>query len=137
MDNINAFKVTVTAIAAGVSALLGWFGWITGSLAAAKKGEWSSRCGWEGIWHKAGCIVVILGTIILDIVIGMEVNNIPSIQLPFTYTVLICLIMLVWYILTELGSIVENAGKRGAPVPDFLKKPLLYLNPRLMLLERN
>lgn len=39
MDNINAFKVTVTAIAAGVSAWLGWFGWITGSLAAAKKGE--------------------------------------------------------------------------------------------------
>lgn len=137
MDNVNAFKVTVTAIAAGVSAWLGWFGWmvvifvlcltgdwITGSLAAAKKGEWSSRLGWEGIWHKAGCIVVILGTIILDIVIGMVVNNIPSIKLPFTYTVLICPIMLVWYILTELGSIVENAGKMGAPVPDFLKKAI-------------
>ena len=28
--------------------------------------------------------------------------------------------VLVWYILTELGSILENAAAMGAPVPEFL-----------------
>jgi hypothetical protein len=31
---------------------------------------------------------------------------------------------LLWYIITELGSIIENAGKLGAPVPDWLKRYL-------------
>ena len=28
--------------------------------------------------------------------------------------------VLVWYILTELGSVLENAAAMGAPVPEFL-----------------
>jgi toxin secretion/phage lysis holin len=137
MENLNAFKVTITAIAAGISSWLGWFGWLwvafvvclfvdwlTGSAAAAKRGEWSSKKGHEGIWHKAGCIIVVLVAAVLDVVIGTIINNIPSISLPFTYTVLLCPIALVWYILTELGSITENAGKMGAPIPAFLTKAI-------------
>ncbi|PYG88509.1 toxin secretion/phage lysis holin [Ruminiclostridium sufflavum DSM 19573] len=137
MEKINAFKMTVTAVFAGISAALGWFGWlvvafvaclagdwISGSAAAAKKGEWSSKRGREGIWHKAGCIVVVLVAALLDIVIGTVINNITGIQLPFTYTVLLCPIVLVWYILTELGSVIENAGKMGAPIPAFLQKAI-------------
>ena len=137
MEKFNAFKVAVTALFAGVSAALGWFGWLvvafvaclagdwaSGSAAAAKNGEWKSKKGREGIWHKAGCIVVVLVAAVLDAVIGVAVNNIPSISLPFTYTVLLCPVILVWYILTELGSIIENAGKMGAPVPGFLKKAI-------------
>ena len=81
--------------------------WIAGSLAASKNGQWSSKRGREGIWHKSGCIMVVLVAVILDAVIGTVINNIPSIPLPFTYTVLLCPIVLVWYILTELGSIIE------------------------------
>ena len=137
MDNVNAFKVTVTAIAAGVSAALGWFGWLvvafivcmvadytTGSLAACKNGEWESKVAREGIWHKTGSIIAVLVTAILDSVIGNVINNIPSVSLPFTYTVILSPIVIVWYILTELGSIIENAGKMGAPVPGFLKKAI-------------
>lgn len=137
MDNINAFKVTVTAIAAGISAALGWFGWmvvafiacmtadwITGSLAAGKNGEWESKIAREGIWHKAGCIVVVLVAAVLDGVIGSIVNNITAVALPFAYTVLLCPVVIVWYILTELGSIIENAGKMGAQVPPFLTKAI-------------
>jgi phage-related holin len=32
---------------------------------------------------------------------------------------------MVWYILSELGSITENAGKMGAPVPKFLKEAIV------------
>ncbi len=137
MDNINSFKAVVTGVFVAVSAMLGWFGWlivvfvacligdwISGSAAAAKNGEWSSKRGREGIWHKAGCIVVVLVAAILDGVIGSIINNLPSIKLPFEYTVLLCPVVVVWYILTELGSIVENAGKMGAPIPGFLKKAI-------------
>ena len=36
-----------------------------------------------------------------------------------------------WYLLTELGSIVENAGKLGAPMPAFLKKAVAALRERV------
>ncbi|MHB8065863.1 MAG: phage holin family protein [Ruminiclostridium sp.] len=138
MDKVSAFKIAVTAVFAGISAALGWFGWIvvifigsmtvdwlTGSAAAAKEGKWESKVAREGLWHKTGCIIAVLVAVILDVVIGTVVNNVvPSITLPFDYTVLLCPIVMVWYILTELGSIVENAGKMGAPVPGFLRKAI-------------
>jgi toxin secretion/phage lysis holin len=137
MDNINTFKASIVAVFAGISALLGWFGWlvvafiacmtvdyITGSLAAWKKGLWESKIAREGIWHKTGSIIAVLVTLILDAVIGNVMNNIPSVALPFTYTVLLSPIVIVWYILTELGSIIENAGKMGAPIPGFLQKAI-------------
>ncbi len=137
MDKISSFKVLIVTAFAGMSALLGWFGWlavafvvcmsvdwITGTMAAWKRGEWESKIGREGIWHKTGSIIAVLVTLILDGVIGTVINNIPSISLPYTYTVLLSPIVIVWYILTELGSIVENAGKMGAPVPGFLQKAI-------------
>lgn len=81
----------------------------------------------EGIWHKTGSIKA-------DAVIGNVVNNITSVSLPVTYTVLLSPIVIVWYILTELGSIFENAGKMGAPVPGFLKKAI---KEPLMQQEKN
>ena len=35
-----------------------------------------------------------------------------------------CPVVLVWYIVTELGSMVENAVVMGAPVPKWLVKLL-------------
>lgn len=140
MGKIGSFKALIVTVFAGMSALLGWFGWlavafvvcmsvdwITGTMAAWKRGEWKSKIGREGIWHKTGSIIAVLVTLILDGVIGTVINNIPSISLPYTYTVLLSPIVIVWYILTELGSIVENAGKMGAPVPGFLKKAIAIL----------
>lgn len=37
-------------------------------------------------------------------------------------------VVLVWYIVTELGSIVENAGALGAPIPAFLQAAIQSLN---------
>jgi toxin secretion/phage lysis holin len=96
--------------------------WVTGTMVAAKNNEWNSKTNRQGIWHKFGSIIAVLVTAVLDIVIGMVINNIPSVTLPFTYTVILCPVVLVWYIVGELGSIIENVGKMGAPVPAFLKK---------------
>ena len=37
---------------------------------------------------------------------------------------------IVWYILTEAGSIIENAGALGAKIPGFLRKAIEALNDK-------
>lgn len=140
MDGINGFKAAVTAFFACLSALLGWFGlfilaWIgsmiidyaTGTIAAWKAGTWSSSIACEGIAKKGGAIIVVATAGLLDYVVGLLVNNVPSVTLPFTYSVLLCPIVVAWYILTEIGSIIENAGKLGAPIPGWLCKAIAAL----------
>lgn len=135
MEHINTLKASIVAFFGALTALFGWFGWLvimfivcmvidyaTGSAAAMQKGEWSSSVARAGLWHKCGSLIAVIVAGLADFVVGLVVNNIPAITLPFDYTVLICPIVVVWYILTELGSIVENVGALGAPVPNFLKK---------------
>ena len=64
---------------------------------------------------------------ILDGVIGLILANIPALELPFRYEVFASVLVLVWYIMTELGSIVENVGALGAPVPAWLRKAIAAL----------
>lgn len=137
MENIDVWKASVIAVIGALTGLWGWFGWlvigwvvcmvvdyITGSAAAAKQGQWSSSMAREGIWHKAGMIVVVIVAAGADLLIALVLANIPAVQLPFTYSGLICPIVLVWYVVTELGSIAENAVNMGAPVPSWLTKLL-------------
>lgn len=78
----------------------------------------------DGIWHKCGSIVVVIVAGVADLLIGTLIGHIPGVTLPFEYTVLLCPMVVVWYTLTELGSIVENAVALGAPVPQWLQKAL-------------
>lgn len=143
-ENIDRFKMGVSAVFALLTTLWGWFGWLliawvacmamdvgTGMAAAMKRGEWSSRIAREGCWHKLGEIVEVLIAGILDLVMGNILGNLPTVELPFTYTVLLCPLVVVWYILTEAGSITENAGKLGAPVPKWLKKAIAAFKDKL------
>ena len=137
MNNVNEFKAALAAAVAVLTALWGWFGWLvvlfvgcmavdylTGSAAAMRRGEWSSASARDGIWHKAGSIVVVLVAGAADLLIGTILTHIPGVTLPFEYTVLLCPLVVVWYTLTELGSIVENAVALGAPCPKWLEKIL-------------
>ena len=134
MDNSNIFlavKAAIVGIFGAFGAAFGWLGWlvlawfgcmvvdyISGSSAAMKAGQWSSAKARGGIWHKAGMIVVVVVAAVADNVLALVLANIPG--LPIDYTVLLLPMVLVWYILTELGSILENAAAMGAPVPEFL-----------------
>ncbi len=136
MEKVNHFKAAVSAAMAVLTALWGWFGWLvlgwvacmlldvfTGMALAAKTGAWSSAKAREGLWHKAGCIAAVAAAGLLDLVVG-ELTAAPGLELPFTYTVFLCPLVIVWYVFTEAGSIVENAGALGAPVPGWLKKAI-------------
>ena len=140
MENIHEVKAALTAVFAGISAKMGWFGWLaviyglsmaidyaTGSALAGKQREWSSEKAREGLWHKLGSIVAVIAAALADWVIALMLANLPGVSLPFTYTVLLCPVVMIWYIITELGSIVENVGKMGAPVPAFLRRAIAAL----------
>ncbi|MDO5603309.1 MAG: phage holin family protein [Oscillospiraceae bacterium] len=139
-DLLLQVKVAAAAACGTFTALFGWMGWlvlgwalcmaadfITGCAAAGKNREWRSETAREGLWHKLGMIVAVAAAAGTDWVLGMVINNLPGMALPFTYSVLICPVVLVWYIVTELGSIAENAGRLGAPVPAFLTRILAQL----------
>ena len=136
-DKLMAFKIAAAAILATLTDFLGWKGvllvilalmmfldYISGTLAAKKNGTWSSKVAREGLFHKGGIIVVCLIALILDAVlavafphiplIGGEVHN-PGIFLP---------LVAVWYIITEIGSVLENAVLMGAPVPKWFRKAI-------------
>ena len=97
---------------------------LTGSAVACRAGKGSSLAARDGIWHKCGSIVVVIVAGVADLLIGTLIGHIPGVTLPFEYTVLLCPMVVVWYTLTELGSIVENAVALGAPVPQWLQKAL-------------
>ena len=134
---INQMKVAVTAALGLLTGLWGWLGWLvvgwivcmaldylTGSMAAAKVGQWSSARAREGIWHKCGMIVVVVVAAGADLLIEIVLTNLPVLALPIQYPGLVCPVVLVWYIVTELGSMAENAAIMGAPVPKWLVKLL-------------
>ena len=92
------------------TAAFGWLGWLiaawvacmaldwlSGSAAAASRGQWSSAAARAGIWHKAGMLVVVLVSALTDAVLGMAAANLPGLELPFDGVVLP--VVLVWYIL--------------------------------------
>ena len=139
MENTNniflAIKTAIVALCGGFTAAFGWLGWlivawvscmvfdwISGSAAAAAKGEWSSATARAGIWHKAGMILVVIVAALADCVLAMAVEHLPG--LTINYTTLVLPMVLAWYIFTELGSIAENATDMGAPVPNWLTKLL-------------
>ena len=138
LDKKNGFlyaKAAVAALCGAFTAAFGWLGWLvlawaacmaldwlSGSAAAASRGEWSSAVARSGIWHKAGMLVVVIVAALTDAVLSIAVTNLPG--LGITYQSLILPVVLVWYIFTELGSIAENAAHMGADVPDGLLKLL-------------
>lgn len=143
MEQTNIAKLGITAVFAAFSTALGWFGWLavlfvavmaadylSGTAAALRHGEWSSAAARTGLWHKMGeviAVAVAAGTDFLLAGLTQMGEQMALINLPFEYTVLLCPIVLAWYILTELGSIIENAGRLTPNIPPFLTKMILVL----------
>lgn len=130
-------KAWIAATVALLTAFWGWFGWLmvvwaflmladwlVGSAAAAHRGEWSSAKLREGAWHKGGMIVMVCVALMADWLVGMVLAHLPGVTLPFDYTVMIGPLVVVWYIIGELGSLVEHAVSMGAKRPAWLLKLL-------------
>lgn len=133
-ENLVTIKTAIVAGCTALGAFLGWKGvmliawvavmaldYISGTAAACKAGEWNSGTAREGLWHKDGMIAVALVSAIADWIMVLIAQYIPiGIQWPG----IILPLVLAWYIITELGPILENAVKMGAKVPQWLIKLL-------------
>ena len=143
-EKAREIKALLTAVLAFFTALWGWLGWavivliasmaldwITGSWAARAKGEWSSAAARAGLWHKLGEIAALLVAALCDIAVQVILNSAAAELLKgWTYGNYMTLLVAFWYIFTELGSIAENAGELGAPLPEWLRRGLAELQQR-------
>ncbi len=142
-DKAVEIKAAIVAFIAFLTALWGWVGWAiivwltcvlldyaTGTWAAKSAGEWSSAVARAGLWHKLGEIVAVLVAALCDIAIGVIVQG-AGIDFGINFGSFVTPVVLLWYIVTELGSIIENAGKLGAPIPEWLKKSLKNYKDKL------
>lgn len=141
-EQAKLIKMAIAAICASLTAIFGWFIWpililivamsfdyLTGWLAARHLGEWKSSIAKSGILKKVGILIIVGVSGCVDLLIGLMLSKIPALanSLPFTYTVLICPVVVIWYSLAEIGSIIENVERMGAYVPGFLLKIITVL----------
>ena len=130
MDRLTTIKAAASAAAAALTAFWGWTGWLaaawflamvldyaTGSAAALHAGTWSSR--------RARSVAGVLVAALLDFALRALLGSVPG--LGVQYDVLLCPLVTAWYLLTELGSVIENAGALGAPLPQFLVRAIAVL----------
>ena len=133
-DKLMGFKAAFAAVCSAAASFLGWQGimalvwvaamgldYLSGSAAACKAGKWSSAEARTGLWHKGGMILVVCVAAISDGIMAVMCDHVP---LQMDWPSLVLPLVLGWYILTELGSILENAVKLGAHVPGWLVKLL-------------
>ena len=133
-EKLKAVKSAMAAAFMALGTFLGWKGimllawvgvmgldYLSGTLAACREGLWSSAVARQGLWHKGGMILTVAVAGICDGILVMMAQILP---LGMDWPGLILPLVLSWYIMTELGSILENALKMGAAVPQFLVKLL-------------
>lgn len=133
-EKLTAIKAVLAAFFTALGSFLGWKGimaivwvvcmaldYLSGSAAACKDRAWDSSVARQGLWHKGGMILVVAVAAIADGIMAVICANL---NLGIAWPAIILPLVLAWYIITELGSILENAVKLGANVPDWLVKVL-------------
>lgn len=140
----SEIKAAITLVLGFLTGLWGYSGWavalfivsmaadyVTGTWAARARGEWSSAAARQGLWHKLGEIAALLVAALCDIAVEVLLRSAAA---PLVGELsdghYLTLLVAIWYTFTELGSIIENAVKLGAPVPEWLKRGLALLRSK-------
>ena len=90
---------------------------------------WSSKKGSIGIAKKIAYLCVIAAAMMIDYIL-LSVAVTIGIQIP-NIRAFFGLLTAVWYILNEILSIIENAGRMGADIPDWLGKYIAILKNKI------
>ena len=83
--------------------------------------------GRSGSPKKVAYLFVIAVAMVIDYVI-IQTSSVLGASLPNT---MLSLLVTVWYLLNEALSITENAGRMGAPVPEWLAKYIAVLKNKI------
>lgn len=89
---------------------------------------WSSKKGAIGIMKKVGYLFIIGVAVVVDFLIlcAADVFGIQGAPKAF-WGILVA----IWYILNELLSIIENVGRMGAYIPEWLRKYIAALKHKI------
>lgn len=152
MEKIKAYAMqgTFAAVTASFTAKLGILWWVLlifvicmafdflSGMAASKKESiehpddkskgWSSKKGMLGIIKKFGYILIVGVAIIFDFLI-YQTSGLLGIDMPTS--TFFGLLITVLFILNELLSITENAGRMGANIPQFLVNAISVLKGKV------
>jgi toxin secretion/phage lysis holin len=93
--------------------------YLSGMSAAWSEGTLSSRVGAKGIVKKVGYMALIVVAMGVDYLIY---SGIAAANIELGYSMWFGLLVAVWLIINEMISILENLGRLGVPIPEFLKK---------------
>lgn len=91
----------------------------TGIASAWSCRELSSRVGVKGIVKKVAYLALVAVGMVVDYLISSALLHVGA-ELPFNYC--FGMMIAVWLIVNELLSILENLGRLGIPLPEFLVK---------------
>ena len=114
---LSYFNVLLVPIAALVLVML--IDYISGMASAKHTGEISSRVGIFGIIKKVGYLALVAVGMVVDYLISSALLQV-GIDLKINYC--FAMIIIIWLIVNELISILENLGELGVPIPSFLGK---------------
>ena len=135
-------KLGVTFYLLGILLCLMVIDYLSGMAASAvealdhpddKSYGWSSKKGAKGIAKKVAYLFVIAVGMVIDYVI-IQTSGVLGFNLPNT---MLSLLVTVWYMLNEALSITENAGRMGAPVPEWLLKDIAALKNKIASSREN
>jgi len=135
-EKAREVKAGIAAGTAFLTAIWGWIGWAAmvwiacmvidyaaGTACAKKEHNWASSVARAGLWHKLGEVFAVLVAALCDIALHVIISG-AGVQAGAELPNMVTPVVLLWYIITELGSIAENAGRLGAPVPGWLMRSL-------------
>lgn len=89
---------------------------------------WSSRRGILGVLKKVGYMCVIAVAVCLDQII---ITGVAQMGFDVPAKGLFGLIVTVWFVLNEMLSVIENAGRMGADIPPWLAKYIAVLKGKI------
>lgn len=121
----------------GILLLLMVLDYVTGMLASKREAVdhpddpeygWSSKKGFNGIVKKVSILAVITVAITLDYVVAITVQQLGLNPPKMAF---IGLMVVAWFVLNEMLSIIENAGRMGGPVPDWLSRYIATLKDKI------
>lgn len=97
--------------------------YLTGMISAIVNNELNSRIGARGIWKKVSYII----GIILAFAVDYLISQVTEYNTHYSCTYLI----MTWYGINEILSILENLSEIGVPFPDFLIKRLAQFRDKI------
>ena len=102
--------------------------YISGMSKAYINGEWSSKVGFRGIVKKVGYMGVVIVAAVMDWVIYSGLKGV-GVDIKISYY--LGLIVVIWLLINECISVLENLGEIGVPLPAFLIKGIKKLQKNI------